>query len=818
MKPQARRSSPSPISVLPAFSYTTTRGDPQTRSNTQLVLEPSQCKAFQRLRGMRWGILIAPTGWGKSLLLSSLAGADLLHDPLRKVVICVPQRIISKGFVSTRQIVLGDGTILNWQVNRNFCQATMGKVAALRQFLLSPASGAPPSRIVVTTHKGLAAAFQPLSEEDRTKAILHTTFFFDEAHHVQADEEITNRLGEIVEFLLSSKEGSVRAYLATAFFFRGDRLPIITDEQARRFERHVIPFDEYWSSLRYLEGYRYDFVIYEKTVWEPMDALLSKSQEPTILYCPPEGHDLLFGASKAEFVERVLGLIRQHYKVDLWTSGCEPVEKVILDLVDPNDREEKVQFAMNHGDKIAVVLTVGMFREGADWEQAERVIDLIPSGSDQDRNQRFGRLFRDHKGKRIVSYYSFFRRVPVNSNDERLSLSKLYAHFHATLVLENALVPIRVPRHYGSRSGGARDRENFLGKYDEQTQAEILGDCCDSLAQLVKDEEEQEVKVTHQQALETILAVLGQWDIKDDLEPMAKQIALILRRRANLALPVEDLVEAGFDKVWASDVLDGLRVYSAGVGGPSTFSEIRKAVNTVFDARWDEMYEQISKLPSSPRTSSRGNWWVYYNNHLHKHGLLSAQRITRLERIPWWTWGEAQEARFHRQYEALKAPTEPPTPIDPLYVFVTANRNRHRLGKLSEERIALLEAIPWWMWRTRDAFEDLVKESMALPVEPTLRSRIGQWVWRTRDRHAKGLLSSQEVAMVEAISWWSWVPKNERKWQASYDAIASLGEPPQHRDMPKEYKFVHAQREKHKRGELPLEQIQLFEAICWWRW
>lgn len=803
--------------VLPAFAYATPRGGSDTRSGKEFVLEPSQRKAFQRLQGMRWAILIAPTGWGKSLCLCCLAGADLRSDSHRKVVICVPQRIISKGFVSSRRIVLPDGTRLDWHVLRNYCQATAGKVASLRQFLLSPGTGPASNRVVVTTHKGLAAAFHGLSEADRTQAVRQTTFFFDEAHHVQASEEIANKLGLIVTNLLSSTDPSVRAVLATAFFFRGDRLPILTDEQARHFERLAISFDEYWYSLRHLEGYRYDFVIYEKTVWEALDGLFAKSQVPTIIYCPPEGHDLLGGRPKAEFVERVVRTVQRRYGVDLWRPGGEPEDKVILDLVSAEGRAEKVQFAMNHGDRIAVVLTVGMFREGADWVQAERVIDLIPSGSDQDRNQRFGRLFRDHPGKRFVSYYSFFRRVPGGGKDERLSLTTLYAHFHATLVLENALVPIRVPKNYGSRSGGTREREDFLGRYDEQKQSDILGDCCDALGRLIA-EEENGGKVTHDRALEAILATLERWGIVDDLEPMAKQIVLILRRRANLSLPVDDLVEAGFDKVWASDALDGLRLYSAGIGGPTTFSEIRRAVRTVFDARWEEMYEQVSKLPCPPSGSSRAKWWVNYNKGLHLQGALCPKRAARLERIRWWSWGETYGSRFDRQYEALKLLSSPPSPSDPLYVFVSVNRDRHRLGKLSVERVALLEAIPWWTWRTRDVFKDLVEEARLMPHEPKTGTRIGQWVWRTRDRFSRGELAPGEISLVETIPWWSWTAKRDRTWQDNYDALKGLAEPPEFRALPKLYKFMHAQKEKRRAGRLSEEHAAMLEGISWWAW
>jgi hypothetical protein len=477
---------------------------------------------------------------------------------------------------------------------------------------------------------------------------------------------------------------------------------------------------------------------------------------------------------------------------------------------------------MKHGDKIAAILSVGMFREGADWIQAQRVIDLIPSGSDQDRNQRFGRLIRDYPGKTCVAYYSFFPCIVDGDNEnQRRDLSKLFAHFHASLVLENALVPIKVPKQMDSamsENDGRRRRVNMLGRYDAQMQENIIADCHDVLVRLHAEAEKTGGTVGHKEALRQISSALEARGIHEQLEPLARQIVLILRRRANLNLPVEDLVEAGFDKVWASDALEGLRLYSAGIGGPTTFRDIRRAVYNVFERRWMEMYEQVRDLPTSPPAHSRAQWWIHYNRALQAKGLLSNKRTTLLERIPWWTWRESVESRFNRQYEALRALNRPPTPEEPLYVFVSATRNRYWAGKLSKSRIELLESIPWWEWRTRQSFEDLCREAALLTEEPKSCTRLHQWVWRTKQRYAKGQLSQEAITMVESIPWWAWESQPEAIWNRRYQSIAQLTEPPLHKERPKEYKFVHAQKEAYRAGRLREDRRRRLESIPWWTW
>jgi hypothetical protein len=661
-----------------------------------------------------------------------------------------------------------------------------------------------------------------MNPAESATAIRNTIFAFDEAHHIQAADEAANQLGEVVSFILRSGDPTVRILLATAFFFRGDRLSILPEEHFSRFCRLSIPFDRYWNSLKHLETYQYDFVAYKGSIWPELERLLAHSQEPTIIYCPPEGHRLLLGTPKRSFTNRALSLIEKCYDAELWRPGVTPSKPVVLNLVDTNHRAEKVQFAMKHGDKIAVILSVGMFREGADWIQAQRVIDLIPSGSDQDRNQRFGRLIRDFPGKKTVSYYSFFPRIAdAGDEDQRRNLTKLFAHFHASLVLENAIVPIRVLRQRDldrSESNGCRKRMDFLGTFDERTQEGILADCSDALLKLNAEAEEAGTSVSHTEAFREITGVLNAWQIREHLEPLAKQIVLILRRRADLNLPVDDLVEAGFDKVWASDALEGLRLYSAGFGGPDTFRAIRQAVYTVFDARWQEMYDKVRLLPAPPPSFTRAQWWMNNNRSLHNEGKLSRERVKLLERIPWWSWRTSIESRFARQVDALKSLSAPPEIGSSLYKFAAAMRGSYKAGKLSTKQVEMLESITWWKWETRPTFADCCKEAASLSEEPAAGTRLYRWMWRNRKRHKRGELAEDAIRQLEAIHWWSWESKRKSAWDTVYETTVKLAKPPSGKKHPTEYRFVQAQKASYMSGKLSKQQVELLEAIPWWSW
>ena len=92
--------------------------------------------------------------------------------------------------------------------------------------------------------------------------------------------------------------------------------------------------------------------------------------------------------------------------------------------------------------------------------------------------------------------------------------------------------------------------------------------------------------------------------VKENLEPCAKQVLLLMRRKANVSLQTDDLVNAGFDKVWSTDIFDPIIAYSGGLGGPTTLSEIRDVVEDVFERQWQENYIRVSRLLGPPDSQS----------------------------------------------------------------------------------------------------------------------------------------------------------------------------------------------------------------------
>ena len=471
----------------------------------------------------------------------------------------------------------------------DLCEKNATKVIRLIKWLSTPGDELD-RRVVVTTHASLIAAFTRI--EDAGRVFTDTTIIIDEGHHVQAGDsefEGYNRLGAVINQLIDL---GAAVWLATAFFFRGDKLRIFDEAQLNRFKRVFIPFDRHLAEMNHLKSYAYDFIAYRQSIFPDLEELLKYPHVPTLIYCPPEAHAVLQEQAKSVFVRRIASLIQRHCPgSQIWTPGLSrTARKVIVDLVDLTDRESKTRYINTYGDRICAILTVGMMQEGADWPPCSRVIDLVPSTSDQSRNQKFGRLIRDYPGKEHIQYYSFLPFVLHEAEErQRETFSKIFAHLHASLILENALKPIKMPVPRRSKDEGMDrvkgdgDREeslDLLGQFDEPMQRLIGEEVSKTLVNLAATLPGPLNWDEAGPAIEAVLNRLGCPGVigTQNLAGLRDQIVLLWKRRKQPNLAVEDLIRSGFDKIWATDVLDPIKVFSAGLCGTTTFEELRQVL------------------------------------------------------------------------------------------------------------------------------------------------------------------------------------------------------------------------------------------------
>jgi superfamily II DNA or RNA helicase len=185
-------------------------------------------------------------------------------------------------------------------------------------------------------------------------------------------------------------------------------------------------------------------------------------------------------------------------------------------------------------------------------------------------------------------------------------------------------------------------------------------------------------------------------------------------------------------------------------------------------------------------------WWVNQQRANYAKQTLSADRASRLNALPGWTW-RASETKWRRSIVALEAFVEregharvPRKHLEtgakgrgyPLGKWVSVQRDRYRDGRLDPARVVELESFPGWTWEPIDTqwevglsfLKSFVKrEGHALvpyphiepPGDPT-GLRLGAWVTHCRSLHRQGKLDSRRAAQLESLPGWEWEPRDAR--------------------------------------------------------
>ena len=193
-----------------------------------------QARAFAK-RQAQYLLLKAPPASGKSRALMFLALDKLRHQGLKKAVIAVPEMSIGGSFADTG--LSRFGFFADWRVKpeNNLCVSDglddKGKVAAFCRFMRGG------DEVLVCTHATLRFAFDAIGD---AAAFDGTLVAVDEFHHVSADEN--NRLGGLMDTLM--KKSSAHIVAMTGSYFRGDAVPILTEEDEAKFEKVTYTYYE----------------------------------------------------------------------------------------------------------------------------------------------------------------------------------------------------------------------------------------------------------------------------------------------------------------------------------------------------------------------------------------------------------------------------------------------------------------------------------------------------------------------------------------------------------------------------------------------
>jgi hypothetical protein len=187
--------------------------------------------------------------------------------------------------------------------------------------------------------------------------------------------------------------------------------------------------------------------------------------------------------------------------------------------------------------------------------------------------------------------------------------------------------------------------------------------------------------------------------------------------------------------------------------------------------------------------------WLVVQRTTYKTGKLAADRVTRLEALPNWTWHPFVDqwedvfgylCRFVEREGHSRVPFLHVEESYRLGQWVSEQRSVHAKGKLLADRVARLEALPGWIWNTRAALWEEGFGYLCRFVEREGHARVtkdyegegyqlGQWVNGQRTAHARGRLADDRVARLEALPHWTWNPTVDQ-WKKGFKYLCRFSE------------------------------------------
>ena len=242
-------------------------------------------------------------------------------------------------------------------------------------------------------------------------------------------------------------------------------------------------------------------------------------------------------------------------------------------------------------------------------------------------------------------------------------------------------------------------------------------------------------------------------------------------------------------------------------------------------------------FPPRKYTTSEGfrlGTWVQTRREEYRCGTLPPAEQEVLETIPAWVWEGANVKAFDQavQHATTYLAEHAWIPIRAtvgeerfnLGGWANKQRQRYRLGALSAERTAALQAIPGWSWSSPDeARFEAHLQALHLFLQahdryPTRQDqfqglRVGAWV------HSQRIMrTAARVPDLEAIPGWTW-NTFEAAFTARLQEYRALIE---RTDTSLGYAPIHAwastQRAQYRQGKLQPDQIAALEALPGWDW
>ncbi|EJK45323.1 hypothetical protein THAOC_36066 [Thalassiosira oceanica] len=261
---------------------------------------------------------------------------------------------------------------------------------------------------------------------------------------------------------------------------------------------------------------------------------------------------------------------------------------------------------------------------------------------------------------------------------------------------------------------------------------------------------------------------------------------------------------------------------------------------------WELRYKELVKYKEEhgdcdvPQSMGALGDWVFNQRISYTKGDLAKERMGRLEDMGFTRrfvatdgaaavlsklrrWEELWDWRYRelKEYREKHGDCNVPQSQGPLGDWVNRQRQRYKRGKLSRERLDLLESIGF-VWEPLDEawmarFDELVdfKNEHGDCNVPDSQGPLGAWVNYQRQCYKEGKMSQERIQFLESIGFvWDQL---EQDWSDRFDELKNYKDENGDCNVPFRLgslgEWVGWQRNSYKKGMMSQERVDLLEGI-----
>ena len=174
-----------------------------------------------------------------------------------------------------------------------------------------------------------------------------------------------------------------------------------------------------------------------------------------------------------------------------------------------------------------------------------------------------------------------------------------------------------------------------------------------------------------------------------------------------------------------------------------------------------EFLDKFKRYPIPKETYKKAviGSWVGTQRARYKKHLILDEEEKLLKMLPDWTWSPLDDI-WNGKYQNYFQESKSYLTEDSIN-WARKQRTRYKKGRLEQDRILLLEKLPNWTWAPSESkwhkyYSDLLTYIKAEGSFPSSKSFLGTWIYNQILNYKHGRLSHERVELLEKVPNWKW--------------------------------------------------------------